>query len=232
MRQLNHELRVIEQAGLANYFLIVWDIVRFALQEGVRCQGRGSAANSLVAYLLYISPIDPIAHDLVFERFLSSERQVVPDIDIDFDAQRREEVIQYIYKRYGSDHTAMACTYVTFRTRSAIRDIGKALGLAPDVIATAVRALDDQQVIQSADLEDQTPLALLLNLSEQIEGFPAAPGDSLRRHDHHRCAFDGQGTDGTGDDARSGCRAMGQGSIGGHRAGQDRHPWFAHVVGH
>ena len=172
MRQLNHELRVIEQAGLANYFLIVWDIVRFALQEGVRCQGRGSAANSLVAYLLYISPIDPIAHDLVFERFLSSERQVVPDIDIDFDAQRREEVIQYIYKRYGSDHTAMACTYVTFRTRSAIRDIGKALGLAPDVIATAVRALDDQQVIQSADLEDQTPLALLLKLSEQIEGFP------------------------------------------------------------
>ncbi len=96
-RQVQHELRIIEQAGLANYFLIVWDIVRFAREQGIRCQGRGSAANSLVAYLLYISPVDPIRHDLVFERFLSSERQVVPDIDVDFDAQRREEVIQYIY---------------------------------------------------------------------------------------------------------------------------------------
>jgi error-prone DNA polymerase len=172
VRQLNHELRVIEGAGLANYFLVVWDIVRFARQEGIRCQGRGSAANSLVAYLLHISPIDPISHDLVFERFLSSERQVVPDIDIDFDAQRREEVIQYIYDKYGSDHTAMACTFVTFRTRSAIRDIGKALGLAPDVIASAVRALDDQQVIATAEQGDRAPLALLLNLSEQIEGFP------------------------------------------------------------
>ncbi len=171
-KQLNHELRIIEEAGLANYFLIVWDIVRFARQEGIRCQGRGSAANSLVAYLLFISPIDPIAHDLVFERFLSSERQVVPDIDIDFDAARREEVIQYVYDSYGAEHTAMACTYVTYRSRSAIRDIGKALGLQPDIIATAVRALEDQQLIQTADMADRAPLALLLNLSEQIKGYP------------------------------------------------------------
>jgi error-prone DNA polymerase len=171
-QQMQHELRIIEGAGLSNYFLIVWDIVRFARAQGIRCQGRGSAANSLVAYLLYISPIDPIGHDLVFERFLSSERRVVPDIDIDFDAQRREEVIQYIYETYGADHTAMACTFVTFRSRSAIRDVGKALDLAPELIATAVRAQADLQVLQDAAAGDRAPLALLLELSEQITGFP------------------------------------------------------------
>ena len=138
---LIHELTVIDRAGLANYFLIVWDIVRFAREEGIRCQGRGSAANSLVAYLLYISPIDPLAHDLVFERFLSEERQAVPDIDIDFDAQRREEVIQYIYEKYGPDHTAMACTFVTFRNRSALRDVGKAMDMSPEAIASAAETL-------------------------------------------------------------------------------------------
>ena len=128
--QFAHELAVIEQAGLANYFLIVWDIVRFAREQGIRCQGRGSAANSLVAYLLGISPIDPISHDLVFERFLSSERGIAPDIDIDFQADRREEVIQYVYRRYGPEHTGMACTLVTLRTRGALRDVGKVLGVA------------------------------------------------------------------------------------------------------
>ena len=171
-RQLQHELDVIEQAGLANYFLIVWDFVRFAREKGIRCQGRGSAANSLVAYLLFISPIDPLFHDLVFERFLSAERQVVPDIDIDFDAQRREEVIQYIYQTYGQEHTAMACTFITFRTRSAIRDIGKALDLAPELITMAVRSLDNQDALKKAALTDRAPLAMLLDLSKQIAGFP------------------------------------------------------------
>jgi error-prone DNA polymerase len=170
--QLAHELAVIEGAGLANYFLIVWDIVRFARENGIRCQGRGSAANSLVAYLLYISPIDPLAHDLVFERFLSQERQVVPDIDIDFDAERREEVIQYVYQKYGEDHTAMACTFVTFRSRSAIRDVGKVLGLSPDLVATAVRALETNQSPQPENESDQAPLNILLDLCQQIEGFP------------------------------------------------------------
>lgn len=170
--QLAHELEVIEQAGLANYFLIVWDIVRFARENEIRCQGRGSAANSLVAYLLGISPIDPIAHDLVFERFLSSERQLAPDIDIDFDAQRREEVIQYIYKRYGPEHTAMACTFVTFRSRSAIRDVGKALGLSPELIATAAHALETNQSPEVEKAADQTTMNLLLDLCQQIEGFP------------------------------------------------------------
>ncbi len=127
--QLAHELGVIARAGLANYFLIVWDIVRFCRERGILCQGRGSAANSLVAYLLGISPIDPLAHDLVFERFLAAERPLPPDIDLDIQADRREEVIQYVMRRYGPEHAAMAATFVTFRGRSARRDAAKALGL-------------------------------------------------------------------------------------------------------
>ena len=139
--QLAHELALIGRAGLDNYFLIVWDVVRFAREQGIRCQGRGSSANSLVAYLLGISPINPLAHDLVFERFLSDERRATPDIDIDFQADRREEVIQYVYGRYGHEHAAMACTLVTFRSRSAIREVGKALGLPPEIIAQRARAI-------------------------------------------------------------------------------------------
>ena len=121
---------MIERAGLSNYFLIVWDIVRFAREQGICCQGRGIAANSLVAYLLGISPVNPIAHDLVFERFLSDERQAVPDIDIDFQADRREEVIQYVYERYGHEHAAMACTFVTFRRSQRDARRGQSAGAA------------------------------------------------------------------------------------------------------
>ncbi len=170
--QVSHELTIIEGAGLANYFLIVWDIVRYARAQGIRCQGRGSAANSLVAYLLNISPVDPLAHDLVFERFLSAERAIAPDIDLDFDAARREEVIQYLYGRYGPDHTAMACTFITFRAKSAIRDIGKALGLTPELVSTAIHALETNTAPQADDETEQTALNLLLDLSQQIEGFP------------------------------------------------------------
>jgi len=177
-KQTIHELEIIDRAGLANYFLIVWDIVRFSRQAGIRCQGRGSAANSLVAYLLFISPIDPLAHDLLFERFLSDERKAVPDIDIDFDAQRREEVIQYIYQKYGADHTAMACTFVTFRARSAIRDVGKALDLEPKTIAAIVEKIRDGQAatpeeIQASESDTtETPTGHLLELAQQIDSFP------------------------------------------------------------
>jgi len=179
--RLYHELSVIERSRLANYFLIVWDIVRHAREQGIRCQGRGSAANSLVAYLLNISPIDPLAHDLVFERFLSDERQVVPDIDIDFDAARREEVIQYVYTRYGLDHAAMASTLVTFRARSAVRDVGKALGLPLDAIDDIALSLDrfrDREVETNAAAPlFQSTLGVgmreqLLDFCRQIEGFP------------------------------------------------------------
>ena len=126
--RLQHELAIIDSIGLANYFLVVWDIVRFACERGIRCQGRGSAANSLVAYMLKIAPVDPMEHRLVFERFLSEERQMTPDIDMDFDAETREEVIQYLYEKYGRTHAAMACTFVTYRHRSVIRDVAKAWG--------------------------------------------------------------------------------------------------------
>jgi error-prone DNA polymerase len=171
-QRLDHELAIIERAGLANYFLIVADIVAFARRRGIRCQGRGSAANSLVAYLLHISPIDPLAHGLVFERFLSDERRVVPDIDLDFESERREEVIQYIYQTYGPAHVAMACTFVTFRARSAVRDVGKVLGLPPNLVAAAAHSLDSLQTAANVDSQEQAPLHLLLDLSRQLEGYP------------------------------------------------------------
>ncbi|HSM56573.1 MAG TPA: error-prone DNA polymerase [Candidatus Sulfomarinibacteraceae bacterium] len=170
--QLQRELEVITQAGLANYFLIVWDIVRFARENGIRCQGRGSAANSLVAYLLHISPIDPLQHDLVFERFLSAERLsadagFTPDIDMDFDAARREEVIQYVYTEYGVAHVAMACTFSTFRRKSAMRDVGKVLGLSPRSIAGIQRAVEEGRAVEAGSSADH-----LLTLAQQIEGAP------------------------------------------------------------
>jgi error-prone DNA polymerase len=198
--QLAHELAAIARAGLANYFLIVWDIVRFARKSGIRYQGRGSAANSLVAYLLGITPIDPLRHDLVFERFLSGEEGIVPDIDIDFQANRREEVIQYVYERYGPEHAAMACTLVTFRSRSAWRDVGRALGLPPELVSRAVEVLGEapttdhrerslpvglpttedgpavgglpSAVGENATPPNDDPLTTFLDLCRQIEGFP------------------------------------------------------------
>jgi error-prone DNA polymerase len=128
VRQLAHELSVIEATGLADYFLIVWDIVRFSRSQGIRCQGRGSAANSLVAYLLGITPVDPLRYDLLFERFLSDRTDTMPDIDIDFAADRRDEVITYVYERYGVDHAAMVCNVVTYRERLAAIDWERAFG--------------------------------------------------------------------------------------------------------
>jgi error-prone DNA polymerase len=180
-RQLEYELSVIERSGLSNYFLIVWDLVRFAKAEGIRCQGRGSAANSLVAYTLGISPINPLDHNLVFERFLSDERQAVPDIDIDFDAARREEVIQYVYRTYGHEHAAMACTFVTFRARSALRDVGKALGLPPELLDRASSAINPFADVLTDEPGFQEALngraasdvwATLVSLCNAIDGFP------------------------------------------------------------
>ena len=169
--RLDHELAIINRAGLANYFLVVWDIVRFARENQILCQGRGSAANSVIAYLLNISPINPLTYHLVFERFLSDERRLTPDIDIDFDAARREEVIQYIYARYGIDHAAMACTFVTFRSRSAIRDIGKALGLSLEMVNAISRTIDRGGAVDGLK-SGSTTAAQLLDLCDQIHKTP------------------------------------------------------------
>ena len=128
--QLRHELDVIRRLGLAGYFLIVWDIVREANRLGVLAQGRGSAANSAVCYCLGITAIDPIGMELLFERFLSEDRREAPDIDIDFAHNDREQVIQYVYRRYGRDHAAMVCEAITYRGRAAVRDAARVLGFS------------------------------------------------------------------------------------------------------
>jgi error-prone DNA polymerase len=175
--QLDYELSVIEAAGLSNYFLLVWDIMRYAKAQGVRAQGRGSAANSLVAYLLGITPIDPIAHHLVFERFLSAERPLAPDIDIDFaHGDAREKIIQYVYESYGTDHAAMACTFITYRRRSAIRDVGKALGIPAAVLDKLSHGVDRQSASHQESLREALPDSPLwrqfAELVEAIQGLP------------------------------------------------------------
>jgi error-prone DNA polymerase len=140
--QISHELAIIEKLKLAGYFLIVWDIVRFCRERKILCQGRGSAANSAVCYALGITAIDPVAMDLLFERFLSEDRDEMPDIDLDIDARRREEVIQYVYRRFGRDRVAMACNINTYHARSAIRDVGKVFGLSLEQVDRAAKAMD------------------------------------------------------------------------------------------
>lgn len=139
---LTKELALIDRLGLSNYFLIVWDILEFCRRERILAHGRGSAANSLVAHLLGISAVDPIAQKLVVERFLSVEHGGTPDIDIDIDAARRERVIQYVYEHWGRAHAAMACTYVTFRSASALREAGFALGFKPDAVERIASAIE------------------------------------------------------------------------------------------
>ena len=132
---LQEELTIIEAAEYAPYFLTVHDIVRFAQRQGILCQGRGSAANSAVCFVLGITAVDPAEHNLLFSRFISPERKEPPDIDVDFEHERREEVMQYVYRRYGRERAGIAATVIHYRPRSAVREVGKALGLSEDVTA-------------------------------------------------------------------------------------------------
>ena len=129
-----NEFALIAQLGYAPYFLTVYDIVKYARSQGILCQGRGSAANSTVCYCLGITEVDPVRGGLLFERFISGERKEPPDIDVDFEHERREEVIQYIYRKYGRDRAGIAATVISYRGRSAIREVGKAFGLSEDAI--------------------------------------------------------------------------------------------------
>ena len=131
---LEHELKLVAQLDYAPYFLTVHDLVRFARQQGILCQGRGSAANSAVCYCLGITAVDPERNDLLFERFISAARNEPPDIDVDFEHERREEVIQYIYGKYGRDRAGLAATVIHYRPKSAVRDVGKAMGLSLDAV--------------------------------------------------------------------------------------------------
>ena len=154
VKRLAHELDVIERAGLAEFFLICWDLMRFAKEQGIPAQGRGSATSSIVSYTLGISRVEPIAHNLLFERFINPGRTTYPDVDIDFSSARREEVIQYIYRRYGPEHTGMVCNLVTYRARSAVREVGYALGFPRPLVDRVAKALETyDSVMVRRDLE-------------------------------------------------------------------------------
>jgi DNA-directed DNA polymerase III PolC len=177
---LEQELKLIARLNYAPYFLTVHDIVKFAEDNGILCQGRGSAANSVVCYCLRITAVDPIKVDLLFERFVSAERNEPPDIDVDFEHERREEVIQYIYKKYGRHRAGIAATVISYRPKSAMRDVGKAFGLSEDVLNRLSKTVwgwgeDDivQRHIREAGLDPKEPrLAHIIALAGELIGFP------------------------------------------------------------
>ncbi|MET3712126.1 error-prone DNA polymerase [Sphingomonas trueperi] len=177
---LEKELRLVEKFGYAPYFLTVHSIVRFARAQEILCQGRGSAANSLICFLLGVTSIDPVVHKLLFERFISEDRDEPPDIDVDFEHERREEVIQWIYETYGARHAALTAVVSRYRTRGAVREVGKALGLPEDVtagLAGQVWGWSNEGVSEAdaaaLNLDASEPrLALTLDLARQLIGTP------------------------------------------------------------
>jgi len=179
-QRIEHELALIEKLNFAPYFLTVHDIVCFAGRQKILCQGRGSAANSVVCYCLGITAVDPEKIDVLFERFISAARGEPPDIDVDFEHERREEVIQFIYQRYGRDRAGLAATLITYRARGAIREVGKVMGLSGDVIAAlggmvwgwSSERLRDERVREAGLDPTDRNLRLALDLAGALIGFP------------------------------------------------------------
>ncbi|MBI2825754.1 MAG: error-prone DNA polymerase [Planctomycetia bacterium] len=177
---IEHELKLIEELRYEAYFLTVWDLVRFARHRGILCQGRGSAANSAVCYCLGVTSVDPEWMDVLFERFVSRERNEAPDIDVDFEHERREEVLQYVYEKYGRDRAGMTAEVITYRPRSAVRDVGKALGLSLDRVDALAKSLDKYQGedrwanrLRDAGLDPASTVGRqLVALVEPLLGFP------------------------------------------------------------
>jgi error-prone DNA polymerase len=177
---VEHELKLIAELKYEPYFLTVYDVVKFARSQGILCQGRGSAANSAVCYCLGVTEVDPGRMDMLFERFISRERNEPPDIDVDFEHERREEVIQYIYRKYGRDRAALAATVITYRPKSALRDVGKALGLdlaQVDRLAKSLAWWDGRKVrperLREMGFDPDSPvIRKLVALVNIIVGFP------------------------------------------------------------
>ena len=177
---IQHELKLIAELHYEPYFLTVYDIVQFARSRNILCQGRGSAANSAVCYCLGITEVDPSRIETLFERFISRQRNEPPDIDVDFEHQRREEVIQYIYGKYGRERAALAATVISYRPKSALRDVGKALGLSLDQLdrlSETIHWRDGQQIAEERLREagfapDNPTIQRLMQLAHQLMGFP------------------------------------------------------------
>ncbi len=179
--RVRSELDLIQKLSYAPYFLTVYDIVSFARLQGILCQGRGSAANSVVCYCLGITCVNPTEIDLLFERFVTLERREPPDIDVDFEHERREEVIQYIYQRYGRDKAGLAATVISYRARSAVRDVGKVMGLSEDTVSalagmvwgTRSSGALPEKYVREAGLDPTDPLlGVVLELADDLIGFP------------------------------------------------------------
>jgi error-prone DNA polymerase len=178
--QVEHELGLIAELKYESYFLTVHDAVRYAREQGILCQGRGSAANSAVCFALGITEVDPSRMNMLFERFISKERNEPPDIDVDFEHERREEVIQYLYRKYGRQRAALAATVISYRPKSAVRDVGKALGLSLDQLDQVTRALgwwdeaaDIGDRLRQAGLDPDSPVVRrMLALSRELLDFP------------------------------------------------------------
>jgi error-prone DNA polymerase len=176
---LEHELALIAELGYETYFLTCHDIVRFARSRGILCQGRGGAANSAVCYCLGITEVDPSRFKLLFERFISRARKEPPDIDIDFEHERREEVIQYIYAKYGRERAALTAEVISYRGRSAVRDVGKAMGLSEDCIDALAKNLDrwheppSEERVREIGLDPREPtIRRVIELAHELAGFP------------------------------------------------------------
>src|SRR5207342_1236952 len=178
---IEQELILIAELGYEPFFLTVYDIVRFARERGILCQGRGSAANSVVCYALGITEVSPdLGVVMLIGRFISSERKEPPDIDVDFDSTRREEVIQYVYERYGRERAALTAVATTYSGRSTIRDVAKALGLAPDQVDALAKTLGhwegpvpDPARVREAGFDPDSPvLRRVLALTAQLMNFP------------------------------------------------------------
>ncbi len=218
---VEHELALIADLRYEAYFLTVYDLVRFAREREILCQGRGSAANSAVCYCLGVTSVDPEQMDVLFERFVSRERQEAPDIDIDFEHERREEVLQYLYEKYGRERAGMAAEVITYRPRSAVRDVGKALGLSLDRVDALAKSLEGYRSSDSLFAGamqkrghrpgDETR-ASAYRRGDGADGLSAAPGATRRR--------DG---DDAGATVRAGAdRERGDGRPHGDPVGQER----------
>ena len=183
LERLKRELGVIDRQGFAEYFLVVADIARFARRRRIPMVGRGSAANSIVSYCLGITDVDPLRYNLFFERFMNPERSSPPDIDLDFSWRRRDEVLEYVYQKYGDDRVAMICSYVTFSARLAVREVSRAMGLTPEEITRFTKLLpygalkhietlrDDWPECRALPL-DEEPYCSIVALARHIAGYP------------------------------------------------------------